>query len=89
MVGLEFVAPLAKSWHAELNGDIGGFGAASEFAWSVTAVLGYDFSMVNAPSSFLFGVRAYGWDYSDGSGHEKFTWDVVQAGLLLGLSVRF
>jgi hypothetical protein len=89
VVGLKFIAPLSKSWHAELNGDIGGFGVASDFAWSATAVLGYDFTMFNSPSSFLFGVRAYGWDYTDGSGDSEFTWDVVQAGLLFGLSIRF
>ncbi len=89
VIGLKFVAPLSRSWHAELNGDIGGFGVESDFAWSATAVLGYDFTMFNAPSSFLFGVRAYGWDYSDGSGEDEFTWDVVQVGLLFGLSIRF
>ncbi len=89
IVGLKLIAPLSKSWHAELNGDIGGFGVASDFAWSATAVLGYDFTIFDAPSSFLFGVRAYGWDYTDGSGDDEFTWDIVQAGLLLGLSMRF
>jgi len=89
IVGAKVVVPFAERWRLELNGDIGGFGAASDFTWSTTAVVGFDFRMFDLPASVLAGYRAIGWDYSDGSGANRFTWDLIQHGLILGLSIQF
>ena len=89
IIGAKGVLPLAEHWHAELNGDIGGFGVSSDLTWSATAVIGYDFTMFGAPASVLLGYRVIGWDYSEGGGAEEFTWDVFQHGIILGLDVRF
>ncbi len=89
IIGAKFVVPFAEHWHAELNGDIGGFGVESDFTWSATAVIGYDFHIFKAPASVLLGYRAMGWDFSEGSGTSEFTWDLIQHGPLLGLSIRF
>jgi hypothetical protein len=89
IVGAKLVYPFADSWRVAVNGDIGGFGAGSDFTWSTTGVLGYDFTIGSAGASAYVGYRAIGQDYSEGSGASAFTWDVVQHGPILGLSLRF
>jgi hypothetical protein len=88
-IGAMLTVPLSEGWHLKTNGDIGGFGVASQFAWSVTAVFGYDFSMFDMPSTFYAGYRGIGQDYSEGSGSEEFTWDVVLHGPIIGLNISF
>lgn len=89
IVGSKLVLPIAEQWHLSVNGDIGGFGAGSDFTWSATGVFGYDFHIGKTRASVFAGYRAIGQDYSEGSGNEKFTWDVIQHGPILGLSLRF
>lgn len=89
VLGAKLVAPLGERWHLEVNGDVGGFGVASDFTWSATAVIGFDFHIGKLPASVLAGYRAIGWDYSTGSGDSQFTWDVIEHGLLLGLALYF
>lgn len=85
----DLVTPISERWFLQVNGDIGGFGVESDLTWSATGLIGYDFRMFDTPSSFLFGYRAIGWDYSEGSGNDRVVWDIVQHGLLLGLTIRF
>ncbi|MBL9118883.1 MAG: hypothetical protein JNL80_03085 [Phycisphaerae bacterium] len=89
IVGAKFVLPLCERWHLAVNGDIGGFGAGSDFTWSSTAVLGYDFHIGSAGATAYAGYRAIGQDYSEGSGANEFIWDVVQHGPILGFALRF
>lgn len=89
IVGAKLGLPLAERWRFELNGDVGGFGVESDLTWSATAVFGFDFSLFGLPATVLAGYRAMGWDYSQGTGGDEFTFDIVQHGPILGLSVRF
>lgn len=89
IVGARLLVPVDKRWHLSVNGDIGGFGVESDFTWSITSVLGYDFTLFDIPATAYGGYRAIGWDYSDGSGADEFEWDITVHGLLLGLSMRF
>ena len=89
IIGAKAVLPIARDWHVRLNGDVGGFGVASDLTWSATAVIGYDFLVFNHPATVLGGYRAIGWDYSDGSGTSEFTWDIIQHGPILGFSLGF
>lgn len=89
VIGGRFILPFSERWTLSVSGDIGGFGAASDFAWSATALVGYDFHIFKAPATVFFGYRGIGWDYSDGSGADEFTWEVIEHGLLLGLSLQF
>lgn len=89
VVGLKLIVPFAKHWHLAINGDIGGFGAASQFCWSSTGLVGYDFELFGHPASFLFGYRIMDWDYTDGSGSNEFTWDLRQQGAMLGFELLF
>jgi hypothetical protein len=89
IVGAKFVLPIAERWSLQANADVGGFGAASDFTWSATAVVRYDFFLGDHPFALFAGYRAIGQDYSDGDGAEKFTWDMVQYGPMFGFSILF
>lgn len=89
IVGAKLVLPINEKWHIAANGDIGGFGVESDFTWSTTAVIGYDFLLFDHPASVYLGYRAIGQDFTEGSGSNRFTWDVVQHGPILGFSLLF
>ncbi len=89
IVGAKLQLPLAKRWHLGLWGDVGGFGASSDFTWSATGVLGFSFELFKLPTTLYGGYRAMGWDYSTGSGSSAFEWDVILHGPLMGLEMRF
>lgn len=89
IVGAKFVLPVSRHFHIMTSGDIGGFGAGSDFTWSATAVLGYDFTIFDQPAALYLGYRAIGQDYSTGSGANEFIWDIIQHGPLIGFSMRF
>lgn len=89
IVGAKFVLPIAASWHLSLNGDVGGFGVESDFTWSATGVIGYDFTLFGHPASVMAGYRAIAWDYSDGSGSDEFIFDILAHGPIIGFSIRF
>lgn len=89
VVGLKLTLPFSEKWYAKINGDVGGFGVASDFTWSATGVVGYDFHLFSVPATVMVGYRAIGWDYSDGSGNREFTWDVIVHGPMIGLGFRF
>ena len=72
-----------------VGGDIGGFGAGSDFAWSALGLVGYRFEMLGLDSSALVGYRALGQDFDTGSGANKFKWDVTMHGPIIGLVTRF
>jgi hypothetical protein len=69
--------------------DIGGFGAGSDFTWSGLGMLGYRFELFGAPAMVLGGYRALYTDYEEGSGLNKFAWDIWIHGPIIGLNVRF
>ncbi len=85
IIGAWVDADLSERWRARFEGDIGGFGAGSEFSWSATGLIGYDFTLFSAPWTVYGGYRALGQDFEDGS----FRWDVVLHGPVLGLFVGF
>jgi hypothetical protein len=89
IVGAKLVLPISEGWHLALNGDIGGFGVSSDFTWSTTGVFGYDFHMFGAPTTVYAGYRAIGQDYTDENGADRFIWDMVQHGPIVGLTLRF
>jgi hypothetical protein len=72
-----------------LRGDFGGFGLGSTFTWNLVGMLGYDFAIRSVDMTALFGMRALSQDFTDGSGSDRFKWDVIQYGPLVGLAFRF
>jgi hypothetical protein len=91
LVGARAIFDLSQRWAVSLMGDIGGFGVGSDFAWHAWGLLGYRFSLFSKDNNAAVfgGYRALSWDYTDGSGEDKFEWDVTLYGPILGLQIGF
>jgi len=85
-IGLRLRADLTPKLSLALRGDIGGFGVGSDFSWNASAIFGYSFSEM---ISVWLGYRALGVDYEDGSGPDKFAYDVTMSGPIVGLAFKF
>jgi hypothetical protein len=81
--------PFAQEWSMMARGEVGGFGAASDFAWAAALLFSWDFHIKELPSSLQFGYMAVGDDYSTGSGPTQFEWDTILHGLVLNFEIRF
>jgi anti-sigma factor RsiW len=85
-LGVRLSAPDAGRWHLSLQGDIGGFGIGSDFAWQVYPIVGYRFSdLFEVAGSY----RAISMDYTSGEGSDKFVYDLTTFGPQAGLLFRF
>jgi hypothetical protein len=81
-IGVRAQWNLSEKWYLAGQSDIGGFSVGSDLSWSVQGTVGYAFT----PSvSLEAGYRYLDTDYSSGN----FTYDVAQAGALIGLNIRF
>ena len=85
-VGLQIRQPLGRRCHFGLVADIGGFGAASKFAWQVFPTVGID---VGKRARLGFGYRALGMNYETGSGDTLFRYDVITSGPVFGMAFNF
>lgn len=73
-----------------LRGDVGGFGVASDFSWQLIGAYSWVFSDWRGIDwAGVVGYRALYVDYSEGKGANKFQYDILTHGPILGLSMRF
>jgi len=86
LVGLRYAVPLGDRWLLIAKGDVGGFGAGSDFSWHATALAAWQVSEL---VHLLIGYRHIDVDYDDGSGRDRFVWDLTEAGPTLGVAWRF
>ena len=84
-VGLNAGTRLNDHWVISLRGDVGGFGAGSDFAWHSMCVLAFTFDMGDAVSAGYLGYRAISQDYDQGG----FEWDVLAHGPMIGVAIKF
>ena len=73
-----------------LRGDIGGFGAGSKFTWQALAT--YSWQMWSLGPMLIDGYagwRALQVDYVQGAGVDRYEFDVLQQGPVLGVTGRF
>ena len=89
ILGMRATIQLAKRFDFTVVGDIGGFGVGSDLTWSARGVFGYHFECFDMPSTIYAGYAALGTDYSDGSGLQRFEWDMILHGPVLGISFSF
>ena len=90
LLGARTIWDLSERWTVTLAGDIGGVAFGSDFAWNAFGLIGYRFSLFGEDNAGVFaGYRALSQDYTDGSGDDKFKWDVTLHGPILGLSIGF
>ncbi len=90
LVGLKTTWDFTERWAISLAGDIGGFGVGSDFAWNAFGLIGYRFGLFGTNNAAVYaGYRALSQDYTDGSGDDKFKWDVILHGPIAGLRIAF
>jgi hypothetical protein len=96
--GLEWVDPvvgarirhqMAPGKELRLEGDVGGFGAGSEFSWQVVGSYGFDTKCLGTPLHAVIGYRALAVDFSETGRFGKSGIDVVQHGPVMGVSFRW
>ena len=67
-----------------------GCGAGSDFSWQAVAAYGWDFARYNGVTfSGVLGYRALYVDYAQGSGRQRYEFDMLQHGPVVGISMRF
>ena len=86
IVGIVLRTPGEGRWHAMLAADIGGFGIGSDFAWQAFPSVGFDMAKW---ASLEMGYRFLSTDYETGEGSDRFTYDILYQGPLLGVAFRF
>ena len=90
LVGGRIRHQLVPGHELMLRGDIGGFGAGSEFSWNVLGAYSFKICIYDGVTySGLLGYRALDVDYEQGAGRTKYEYDVLQHGPLTGLSIAF
>lgn len=86
IVGLRYTYQLTDKWSLRFYGDIGGFGASSDFTWQGLGLIDFQ-PWKNV--AFVAGYRGLGSDYETGSGIDQLTYDATIHGPLLGLDIRW
>jgi hypothetical protein len=81
--GLRFVAPVNDKFAMSLRGDIGGFGAGSDFTWQMYGGGNYQFTDL---FGLFVGYRHRDVDYDDEKG---FLFDVYLTGFVTGVGFSF
>jgi hypothetical protein len=89
-IGARIRQQLAPGQAIELRGDVGGFGAGSQFSWQAIATYNSPLCAIHGiPVDGYVGFRALSVDYSQGSGTSKFEFDNVIYGPVIGATMRF
>jgi hypothetical protein len=89
-IGARLRQEMAPGQNLTLRGDVGGFDVGSDFSWQVIAT--YDFQLCvtdrYAIDGYL-GYRALSVHYSEGSGVNRYEFDAIQQGPVMGATLRF
>jgi hypothetical protein len=90
VVGARLRHRFAPGHELAVRGDVGGFGAGSQFSWNALAAYSWDFAVRNGVTySGVLGYRALYVDYEQGSGRNKYAYDVLTHGPIFGLNIGF
>lgn len=90
VVGARIRHQIAPGQELMLRGDIGGFGAGSQFSWNVLAAYSFEICASDGVTySGVLGYRLLDVDYEQGSGRTKYEYDVLQHGPITGLTMKF
>lgn len=89
-IGARVRHTLAPGQQLTVRGDVGGFGAGSDFTWQAVATFNSELCLSDRYVVDAYvGYRALSVDYSQGSGNSRYEYDVIQHGPVLGMTVRF
>jgi hypothetical protein len=86
IIGARLMADLTDRWLLIVRGDVGGFGVNSDFMWNLSTFVGYE---AWEDRILLMGYRFLDVDYEEGNGADRFQYDVLSHGPLVGFVFRF
>jgi hypothetical protein len=89
VVGARVRHQMAPGKELRLEGDVGGFGAGSEFSWQVVGTYGFDVNCFGKPLHTVIGYRALSVDYSENGRYGKEGLNFVQHGPVLGATLNW
>jgi len=98
IIGVRTLWDITSNWNLVVQGDVGGFGVASDLTWQALGLAGYRFGLFSEDdANVLLGYRALYDDYSTGSfrgkltgkKRDKFALDATLHGPVIGLAVKF
>jgi hypothetical protein len=89
VVGGRMRHQFASGSEFNLEGDVGGFGAGSDFSWQAVATYGFDVNVFNTTMRSVVGYRALSVDYSQTGAHGRSGLDWIQHGPVLGVAFRW
>lgn len=92
LVGLRWSVPLGiEGLNLNAWGDVGGFGAGSEFTWNAQGIVDYrlPWKLGHADVMLALGYRAIDFDRDTGAGGKKRKLDMNMRGPLLGVGFAF
>lgn len=73
-----------------VRGDIGGFGARSQFSWNVLGAINYAIMKASTYDiSAYLGYRALSVDYVQGDGRSRYEFNMIEHGPVIGLTVKY
>ncbi len=81
-----FKFPAGTDWLFQVRADIGGFGLGSEFSWQLQGDVAYRISKL---FGLMVGYRIIGVDYENGTGNDRFLYDVNTFGPVIRLAFHF
>lgn len=87
VIGARMISKVGDRTHLIAGGDIGGFGAGSDFTWQAYGLLGFSPKRRN-DRALVVGYRALGQEISSG-GALPLTVDVVYHGPFIGYTFKF
>jgi hypothetical protein len=90
IIGAEAALDFSEHWRLQFHGDVGGFGAGSRLTWSGVGQIAYAFHINKSIESTVFvGYKALGENYTSGSGSNKFVFDAILNGPIIGVNITF
>jgi len=86
VVGVVLRTPGEHRVHATLLADVGGFGLGSDLTWQVFPTVGVN---LGKHVSLEAGYRWMSDEYETGEGADRFKWDILYQGPVVGFAFRF
>ena len=90
LVGFRIRHGFAPGQELLFRADVGGFDVGSQFSWNVLGAYSFKFAVRDGVTySGMLGYRALSVDFEKGSGTNRYEYDVVQHGPVVGLTIGF
>ena len=86
IVGARWQFGFAEGWSLSARGDIGGFGVGADLTWQLTGIVQWQ-PWKNV--ALLAGYRALDQDYEEGCCADRYKWDGILHGPVLGVNFRW